>query len=141
MVVDHPGLRYCIKFCNIPRYKTWARTWWVLVSYMLVLTKDLIRPNRFFTTVHLLFDWFGLVCFANKNINCQLPYSWFQMSQTGGQWYSDTSPFSIPWLDTWPQDWLFKSSHFHRERKWSKKLQIEKLTEINVSVLLETIYL
>jgi hypothetical protein len=20
-----------------------------------------------------------------------------QMSQTGGQWYSDTSPFSIPW--------------------------------------------
>ncbi len=25
------------------------------------------------------------------------PYSWFQTSQTGGQWYSDTSPFSIPW--------------------------------------------
>jgi hypothetical protein len=22
----------------------------------------------------------------------------FQKSQTGGQWYSDTSPFSIPWL-------------------------------------------
>ncbi len=22
-----------------------------------------------------------------------------QTSQTGGQWYSDTSPFSIPWLD------------------------------------------
>jgi hypothetical protein len=21
----------------------------------------------------------------------------FQTSQTGGQWYSDTSPFSIPW--------------------------------------------
>jgi hypothetical protein len=21
-----------------------------------------------------------------------------QTSQTGGQWYSDTSPFSIPWL-------------------------------------------
>jgi hypothetical protein len=26
-----------------------------------------------------------------------LSYSWFQTSQTGGQWYSDTSPFSIPW--------------------------------------------
>jgi hypothetical protein len=22
-----------------------------------------------------------------------------QTSQTGGQWYSDTSPFSIPWTD------------------------------------------
>ncbi len=42
-------------------------------------------------------DWFGLVCFAIKNKNCQLSYSWFQTSQTGGQWYSDTSPFSIPW--------------------------------------------
>jgi hypothetical protein len=27
-----------------------------------------------------------------------LSYSWFQTSQTGGQRYSDTSPFSIPWL-------------------------------------------
>jgi len=31
-----------------------------------------------------------------KNKYCQLSYSWFQTSQTGGQWYSDTSPFSIP---------------------------------------------
>jgi hypothetical protein len=38
----------------------------------------------------------GLVCFTNKNKKCQLSYSWFQTSQTGGQWYSDTSPFSIP---------------------------------------------
>jgi hypothetical protein len=22
-----------------------------------------------------------------------------KISQTGGQWYSDTSPFSIPWLE------------------------------------------
>jgi hypothetical protein len=29
-----------------------------------------------------------------KIVNCQ--YSWFQTSQTGGQQYSDTSPFSIP---------------------------------------------
>ena len=43
-----------------------------------------------------LFDWFGLACFAKKNKNCQLSYSWFQTSQTGVQWYSDTSPFSIP---------------------------------------------
>jgi hypothetical protein len=48
-------------------------------------------------TVDLLFDRVRLVCFANKNKNCQLSYSWFQTSQTGGQQYSDTSPFSIPW--------------------------------------------
>jgi hypothetical protein len=49
-------------------------------------------------TVDLLFDWFGLVCFAIKNKNCQLSNSWFQTSQTGGQQYNNTSPFSITWL-------------------------------------------
>ncbi len=48
-------------------------------------------------TIDLLFDCFALVCFANKNKNWQLSYSWFQTSQTGGQQYSDTYPFSIPW--------------------------------------------
>ncbi len=48
-------------------------------------------------SITVLFDWFGLVCFENKNKNCQLSYSWFQNSQTRGQWYSDTSPFSLPW--------------------------------------------
>jgi hypothetical protein len=51
--------------------------------------------GKYHYTVHLLFVWFGLVCFANKNF--QLAYSWFQTSQTGGQLYNDTSPFSIPW--------------------------------------------
>ena len=26
--------------------------------------------------------WFGLVCFANKNKNCQLSYSWYHTSET-----------------------------------------------------------
>jgi len=26
-----------------------------------------------------------------------------QTSKTGGQWYSDTSPFSIPWTSTFPE--------------------------------------
>jgi hypothetical protein len=30
-------------------------------------------------------------------IKTKLSYNQFQTSQTGGQWYSDTSPFSIPW--------------------------------------------
>jgi hypothetical protein len=57
-----------------------------------------VLKGRYHCTVNLLFDWYGLVCFANKNKNFQLLYSWFQTSQTGGQCYSDTSPFSIPWI-------------------------------------------
>jgi hypothetical protein len=53
--------------------------------------------GKYHCTIDFLFDWFGLVCFANKNKNCQLSYSKFQTNQTGGQWYSDASPFSIPW--------------------------------------------
>ncbi len=52
--------------------------------------------GKYHCTIDLLFDWFGLVCFAYINKNCQLTYSWFQTNQTGGQWYNDTSPFSIP---------------------------------------------
>ncbi len=54
------------------------------------------KGGKYYSTDDLLFDWFGLVCFANKKKNYQLPHSWFQTSQTGGQQYSDTSPFSIP---------------------------------------------
>ncbi len=57
-----------------------------------------ILKGKYHCTTDLLFDLFGLVCFASKNNNCQLTHNWFQTSQTGGQWYSDTSSFSIPWL-------------------------------------------
>ncbi len=59
------------------------------------------KGGKYHCTIDLLFDLFGLVSFANNNKNCQLPYSCFQTSQTGGQWYNDTSPFSIPCLLYW----------------------------------------
>jgi hypothetical protein len=34
-----------------------------------------IIGGKYHCTVDLLFDWFGLVCFANKNKNCDLSYS------------------------------------------------------------------
>jgi hypothetical protein len=34
---------------------------------------------------------------TTDNFCFYLQYSLIQASQTGGQWYSDTSPFSIPW--------------------------------------------
>jgi hypothetical protein len=54
------------------------------------------KSGKYHCTIDLLFDWFELVCFANKSKTGQLSYSWFQTSQTGGQQYSDTSPFNIP---------------------------------------------
>jgi hypothetical protein len=33
------------------------------------------KRGKYHCTVDLLFDLFGLVCFANKNKNCQLSYS------------------------------------------------------------------
>jgi hypothetical protein len=47
-------------------------------------------------TVDLLFDWFGISCTATEIFCFYLENSLIQTSQTGGQWYSDTSPFSIP---------------------------------------------
>ncbi len=70
------------------------------LNVFLVDFTELVEPGntKGHCTVDLLSDWFGLVCSANKNKNCQLSYSWFLTSQTGGQQYSDASPFSIPWL-------------------------------------------
>jgi hypothetical protein len=59
-----------------------------------VLNQGILK-GKYHCTIDLLFDWSGLVCFANKNKKCQLSYSWFQTSQTGGQQYSD----SIHWLN------------------------------------------
>jgi hypothetical protein len=49
--------------------------------------------GKYYCTVDLLFDWFGLVCFANKTkiVSCRTADS-----KTGGQWYSDTSPLVFP---------------------------------------------
>jgi len=48
-------------------------------------------------TVDLLFDWFGISCMTTDNICFYLQNRLIQTSQTGGQWYNDTSSFNIPW--------------------------------------------
>jgi hypothetical protein len=58
--------------------------------------------------------WIGL--FANKNKNCQLSSSWFQASQTGGQWYSDTYPFGVPWFISISP--LFENPKIDRKVGW-----------------------
>jgi len=97
------GQKHCSLFflwllvqCDYRGYKI---DWWCLVEFTNYIgTENLLfnRPNKWVDikqgtlkgdhcTVDLLFDLFGLVCFANKNKNFKLSYSWFQTSQTGGQ--------------------------------------------------------
>jgi hypothetical protein len=47
----------------------------------------------------LLFDWFRISCTTTENFCFYLQNRLIQTSQAGGQRYSDTSPFSIPWLE------------------------------------------
>jgi len=56
------------------------------------------KGGKYHSTVDLLFDWFGISCMATDNFCFYLQNRLIQTSQTGGQWYSDTSPFSIPCL-------------------------------------------
>jgi len=80
----------------------------VIVSIVAVLPQHRLGNTKggHHCTIDLLFDQFGLVCFAIKNKNGQLS-SWFQTSRTGGLRYSVTSPFSIPWLSrTATKSWI-----------------------------------
>ncbi len=54
--------------------------------------------GTYYCTIDLMFDWFGISCMTTDNFCVYLQNRPVQTSQTGGQWYSDTSHFSIPWL-------------------------------------------
>jgi hypothetical protein len=55
-----------------------------------------ILKGEYHCTVDLLFDRFGISCMTTDIFCFYLQNRLIQTSQTGGQWYSDTSPFSIP---------------------------------------------
>jgi hypothetical protein len=55
--------------------------------------------GKYNCTVDLLFDWLGISCITTDIFCFYLKNSLIQTKQTGGQWYSDTSPFSIPWFE------------------------------------------
>ncbi len=71
----------------------------------------------------LLFDWFGMSCMTSEIFCFYLQNRLIQTSQTGGQWYCDTSPFSIPCIilkvsseikrrhDTWYNDTWHNGTH------------------------------
>jgi hypothetical protein len=55
--------------------------------------------GEYHCTIDLLFDWFGIRSMTTDNFCFYLQNRLIQTSRTGGQQYSDTSPFSIPRLD------------------------------------------
>ncbi len=57
------------------------------------------RRGKYNCTVDPLFDLIGIRCMTTDNFCFYLQNKLIQTSQTGGQWYSDTSPFSIPWVE------------------------------------------
>jgi hypothetical protein len=60
-----------------------------------ILVRESYR-GRYHCTIDLLFDWSGISCMITDNFCFYLQNRLIQTSQTGGQQYSDTSPFSIP---------------------------------------------
>ncbi len=56
------------------------------------------KGGKYHCTVDLLFDWFEISCMTTDNFCFNLQNKLIQTSQTGGQLYSYTSPFSIPCL-------------------------------------------
>jgi hypothetical protein len=58
-----------------------------------------ILKGKYHCTVDLMFDWFGISCMTTDNFCFYFQNRLIQTSQTGGQQYSDSSPFSIPCLD------------------------------------------
>jgi hypothetical protein len=54
------------------------------------------KGGKYHCTIDLLFDWFGISCMTTDNFCFYLQNRLIQTSQTGGQQYTDISPFSIP---------------------------------------------
>jgi hypothetical protein len=55
-----------------------------------------IQKGKCHCTVDLLFDWFGISCMTTGNFCFYLQNRLIQTSQTGGQWYCDTSLLVFP---------------------------------------------
>jgi len=64
-----------------------------------ILQFSKLEWGKYYCTIDLLFDWFGISSMKTDNFCFYLQNRRIQTSQTGGQQYSDTSPFSIPWLN------------------------------------------
>jgi hypothetical protein len=63
---DHPASGYRLRYQH---WHSFGLYWDAVTRHRLIL------KGMYNCTIDLLFDRFGLACFANKNKNCQLSYS------------------------------------------------------------------
>jgi hypothetical protein len=68
-----------------------------LIRYLVQLKQGILN-GKYHCTIGFQFDWFGIRYVTNENSCFYLQNRIIQTSQTGCEWYNDTSPFSIPWL-------------------------------------------
>ncbi len=77
-----------------------SRSYLILFTFSMNITRIHFAWNtkggKYHCTVDYLFDWFGISCITTANFCFYLQNRLILMSKTGGQQYSDTSPFSIP---------------------------------------------
>jgi len=66
--------------------------------------------GKYHCTDDLLFYWFRISFMPTDNFCFYLQNRLIQTSQTGGQRYNDTSPFSIPWVEPSPHHLTVKGS-------------------------------
>ncbi len=67
-----------------------------------VFEANIDETGKYHCTVDLLFDWtFGISCMKTDNFCFYLQNRLIQTSQTGGQWYSDTSPLKPHLHEHW----------------------------------------
>jgi hypothetical protein len=86
---------YCYAECRFAECRS-TRTW----AYRMHLSIEQgTLKGKYHCTVGLLFDWFGISCMTTDYFHFYLQNRLIQARQTGGQLYSDTSPFSVPWLE------------------------------------------
>ncbi len=71
--------------------------WFSSIAKFHLVTVNVAVQGILKGVVDLRFDWFGISCMTTDNFCFYLQNRLIQTSQTGGQRYSDTSPFSIPW--------------------------------------------
>ncbi len=86
-------------FCRETANPILKQVIWCLLNSAIRQLNQGILQGKYHCTIDLLFDWFGINSMKIDNFCFYLQNRLIQTGQTGGQWYSDTSPFSIPWLN------------------------------------------
>jgi hypothetical protein len=71
--------------------KKWNKNWVQAVERVKYFNQGILN-EKYHCTVDLLFDWIGISCLTTGNFCFYLQNRLIQTRQTGGLWYSDTSP-------------------------------------------------